>query len=75
MALKKYVLQLRPIQENKVDYVERVQSSLSELTIFLIKISKRFSISEISNFLYLECSFSIICDLSISSILFFENRP
>ena len=33
MALQKYVRQLRPIQENKVDYVERVQSSLSELTI------------------------------------------
>ena len=33
MSLQKYVRQLRPIQENKVDYVERVQSSLSELTI------------------------------------------
>ena len=30
MALQKYVRQLRPIQENKVDYVEQVQSLLTE---------------------------------------------
>ena len=40
MALQKYVRQLRPIQENKVDYVERFQD-------FFLNEELEFPISEI----------------------------
>ena len=33
MALQKYVRQLRPIQDNKVNYVERVQDLFEEVVL------------------------------------------
>ena len=40
MALQKYVRQLRPIQENKVDYVERVQTFVTESSLSKAQLEK-----------------------------------
>jgi len=40
MALQKYVRQLRPIKENKVDYVERVQTFVTESSLSKAQLEK-----------------------------------
>ena len=40
MALQKYIRQLRPIQENKVDYVERVQTFVTESSLSKAQLEK-----------------------------------